>query len=161
MSSNILTQAILKELFHYDPETGLFIWIKARKKVTVGNVAGFHDERGYIRICINQKWHRAHRLAFMHMTGSVPREIDHINHIKDDNRWVNLRAANRIINNRNSSLRKDNKSGVVGVSRQRRGKPWRVEIASKYIGCFDNIDDAIKAREDANIKYGFHENHGR
>ena len=84
---NQLTQERLKELLHYDPETGYFTWkISPNNAVKVGSVAGT-SMNNYIRIIIDHKAYLAHRLAFLYMEGYFPEhEVDHINRIRDDNR---------------------------------------------------------------------------
>ena len=105
-----------------------------------------------------------HRLAFLYMTGSIPKEVDHINHVKPDNRWKNLRAANRIINGRNRSMHCDNTSGVTGVYWHKKKGKWqagiRVNDKRIYLGVFKHLEDATAARKTAEARYGFHPNHG-
>ncbi|SRR6266446_2339189 len=85
----ILTQERLKELLHYDPETGVFSWILKRPAY------GGNKKRGHEYVLINDvdgRDYRAARLAHLYMTGEWPKhKMDHINRIKDDNRWENLR----------------------------------------------------------------------
>ena len=86
----MISQGELKEVLEYNPDTGVFIWRKPNgNRVKVGNVAGNKSVNGYIRIKIKKEY-LAHRLAYLYMIGNFPEnDIDHINHIKDDNRWVN------------------------------------------------------------------------
>lgn len=89
-----LTQEVLKSLLYYDPETGIFVWLVTRQRSPAGKEAGGYDEKGYRRICVNGTKVRAHRLAWLYMTGEWPEDqLDHINGLKDDNRFVNLREA--------------------------------------------------------------------
>ena len=165
----MLTQEYVKKLFIYDPETGLFIRLTmSSKAVKIGEIAGYHVKssgKTYVSIGIGGIYYKAHRLAFLYMNGSLP--IDHVDHINGngtDNRWCNLREVNRTINNQNARKRIDNKSGITGVSWETRDNHWRVEINVNrkkiVLGYFDNIFDAACARKNANIKYGFHKNHG-
>lgn len=82
--------------------------------------------------------------------------IDHINGNTLDNRRKNLRICTNSANLRNGSIRVNNTSGKTGVSKARSGK-WVAEIKVKYkkkfLGTFEEIDDAIKAREKAEKKY--------
>jgi len=115
---------------------------------------------------------KAHRLAWLYMTGKWPeKDIDHINHNPTDNRWENLRPINDKENSKNKKLQPNNKSGFNGVHFQeynRNDKTYRYWIAQIglnneiiYLGSFKNKEGAIQARKEANIKYGFHENHGK
>ncbi len=113
-----LTQDRLKELLYYDPETGLFTWlISPSIRVKAGDKAGCDYGRGYISIFIDKKKYSAHRLAFLYITGKFPVDMtDHKNGIKNDNRWDNLREANRSINSQNMRKpTKNNSCGFLGV----------------------------------------------
>jgi len=161
MSKQILTQARLKELLHYNPDTGVFTWRVNISNVKVGSVAGCNDN-GYVAFRIDGKKYRAHRMAWLYMEGRIPKEVDHDNRDKSNNRWDNLNAADSLANSRNMSVRKDNKSGRTGV--YQRGDRWiaeiRVDRKQIYLGIFSNKDAAICRRKEAEIQYGFHDNHG-
>ena len=164
MAKEIITQKRLKEVLHYDSETGVFTWLVS-SCVKIGNVAGTTNSNGYIIICIDRKQYRAHRLAWLYVHGDFPDEdTDHINHIRGDNRINNIRCVSRQCNMRNASMKSNNKSGIVGVSWHKGACKWvasiRAEGHSIHLGTFDDIGDAEQARKDAGIKYGFHENHG-
>lgn len=83
--------------------------------------------------------------------------VDHINHNSLDNRRKNLRICTYQQNNMNVSVSKRNKSGVVGVSFHKASKKWaaRIKLNKKdiWLGSFEFIEDAIKARREAEIKY--------
>lgn len=159
-----MTQSELKTQLNYNPETGDLTWLASRPGVKVGTVAGSPDKYGYIVIGLKRKKYKAHRLAFLYMTGEVPAQCDHINHEKTDNRWINLRHATSSINQKNKSMRHDNKSGFTGVIWNKASKKWLAQIAVDgryiYLGLFAEIEDAIAARKQANIKHNFHANHG-
>ena len=136
------------------------------KKVKVGDVAGWKDELGYVYVRVNGKLIPAHRIIWEMHYGKIPEgmEIDHINHITDDNRIENLRLVTRKDNCKNVSMSKSNKSGVVGVSWCKRTCKWfasiRVDRKEKFLGRYDKIEDAAAARKAAELKYNFHKNHG-
>lgn len=111
-----LTQAFLKSVLHYDCDTGLFVWRENRGRIKALSHAG-GDSRGYTRIRVNYGWYRAHRLAWLYMTGNFPDcAIDHINGTRDDNRWSNLRLATGSVNQQNRhSAASNSKSGFLGV----------------------------------------------
>jgi len=90
------------------------------------------------------------------MTGELPElEIDHINRIRDDNCWTNLRTATRIQNSRNMGKSPRNKSGTTGVYWSKYHQKWTAQILKKHLGFFTDKDEAIKVRKAAELKYGF------
>jgi len=162
----MLTQERLKELMHYDPFTGYFTWLRCRAGKRAGTARKLCGEDSYIQICLEGQLYYAHRLAFLYMEGIFPvNEVDHINHDYTDNRWSNLRLATRRENNKNSSKRRDNQTGVTGVN-WNSGKSLyqaRVHTASnkqQHLGWFRDFFEACCARKAAELKYGYHENHG-
>lgn len=164
MSKSRLTQKRLKELLRYDAETGIFTRLVAAGNAKAGDIAGNLTSYGYIQIMIDCRSYLSHRLAFLYMTGEFPSdECDHTNHIRNDNRWENIREADRTMNMKNVSMASNNTSGYNGVVWYRGRWYARIYVDSKniYLGCFIDISDAVAARKAANIKYGYHENHGR
>lgn len=123
----MVTQDELKDLMHYDPETGVFTWKTASSaRVTAGQIAGSKNEQGYICIRIRRRAYKAHRLAVLYMTGAFPvAQTDHVNGTKCDNRWVNLRPATDAQNKMNVGLKSTNTSGFKGVSWDKANKNWR------------------------------------
>ena len=168
MPAQILTQSRLKELLHYDPVTGIFTWATKRKYVAanIGDVAGGINGDGYIQIKLDTVLHQAHRLAFLYVNGKFPTsQVDHINHVRADNRFNNLRKCTNRENTQNQGVSSNNTSGVTGVSWHVCNNNWNVIIGvnmkSVYVGSYSNFDDAVSARKAAEVKHGFHENHGK
>jgi len=179
MAAPILTQEYLKSILHYDPATGVFTWKQRTRSdfATLrganmwnakysGKVAGWDNGRGYIKIEINSRAFRAHRLAFLYMEGSLPaNDVDHINGAKDDNRWTNLRHVTHGENMRNQRKRANRLSDCMGVSWAKRQCQWvaYIYINSRrvHLGSFDIYDDAVNVRKRAEVTHGFHTNHGR
>lgn len=159
-----LTQQRLKEVLHYDSDSGVFTWAVGRRKAAKGVVAGGFSDRGYLNICVDGVRYRAHRLAWLYMYGVYPKQIDHLNHVRHDNRIINLRETDNTGNSRNQSKPIHNTSGVVGVSLSNRiGKDetrWEVRICGKFLGYFDNFFEAVCKRKSAERQFGFHPNHG-
>lgn len=105
-------------------------------------------------------------LAWLYCFAEFPDgHLDHINHDRSDNRLDNLREVTYLENQRNRTRSKNNTSGTTGVYWSADRNRWRVSISinnkTKHLGSHINKEDAVAAREAANIKYGFHENHGK
>ena len=148
-----ITQSILKGQLEYSESTGDFTWIQSRVGVKKGSKSGHKEKRGYIVITINRKPYFAHRLAWLYIHGYMPKEIDHINRDKSDNRICNLRSVNRSENNFNRNLQCNNESGVQGVSFYKSLNKWKVCINYKYkqlhLGYFKTKEEAIISRKSA------------
>jgi len=146
-----LTQKRLKELLHYDPETGIWTWRVNRRRVKAGDKAGCIDTRGYRLIRINNVLYKSSRLVWLYTKGYWPLgEIDHINKATHDDRKSNLRCVTRLENMRNKSVQFKNLSGVTGVTLMANKNKWRVSISVKgNRRCVTNIKilkEAVKIR---------------
>lgn len=156
----MITQERVRELFDYDPKTGRFFWRVAKaRRVRVGDIAGSIDgSDGYWKLRIDGKFYRAHRIVWLLMTGKLPdNQIDHINCVRRDNRFVNLRHATLAQNCRNAVKRRDNSSGAKGVYYYKPIRRWRARIqvdgVVKSLGYFDCLLDAELAYSAAAMKY--------
>jgi len=121
---------------------------------------------GYKQGCIFNKKYLAHRVIYAMCHGDWPaNQIDHIDGDPSNNRIENLRDVSHAENQRNMRAPTNNTSGTVGVHWSERDQTWgaQIEINRRkiHLGCFTKKDDALLARANANIKYDFHENHGR
>lgn len=155
-------------MLHYDPDTGIFTWLIAPcHSVKASDIAGSLSNAGYIVICVNRRTFPAHRLAFLYMTGEMPaKDTDHVNGVRSDNRWCNIRAVSRLENARNQKKYNTNTSGVVGVSWHKATQKWTAWINNNNkkqysIGYFADWFDAVAARKSAEARLGYHSNHGR
>lgn len=163
MARNLATKPLpsashLREILAYDQDTGELRWRSGKAGWTkAGRMAGYVDHRGYINVCIGGLTYRAHRLIWAIVTGNDPGHlhIDHINRNTGDNRFSNLRIVPQSLNLQNTSIRKDNSSGFVGVGYSKKDKKWlaRLKVGGKFVLCerFDSKDKAIAAREAAAI----------
>lgn len=143
------TQERLKELLHFEPGTGHFTWLVSRNSnnAIVGSLAGSVNGRGYIQIRIDGVRRYAHRLAFVYMMGELPpKDVDHLNRNRADNRWANLRPASRRENEGNKGLRGDNTSRHRGVTWDKQAGKWRARGTRDgrriHLGRFENIEEA-------------------
>lgn len=125
-----LSQERLHELLDYDPETGVFKWAKSRPGVRQGATAGSVSKKlGYIVIGVDRENYFAHRLAWLWMTGSFPsEEIDHRDGVRTNNRFSNLRSANKSENAQNRKQMVSNKSGLTGVCWDSVNLKWLAQI---------------------------------
>lgn len=147
-----LTQARLKELLSYNPDTGIIIRLKRTSmNQKVGQVVGYVSRRKYLCAMIDGKTYQLHWLAWMLHYGEFPKlEIDHINGNATDNRIANLRDVNRKTNMQNEvKARKNSTSGYLGVRWRKDRNKWiatiRVDGKAKKLGSFDNKEDAYQS----------------
>lgn len=171
---------LLREAIEYDRATGDLTW-KHRPR------SHFHNDKTWCRFnsvyagkpalaSVNCRGYKtgafmsvrllAHRVAWALEKDAWPdAEIDHINGDRADNRWDNLRNVSAQTNMKNTPLRVTTTSGHVGISWHKQRRKWQANIGAGreyfYLGVFADINDAIAARKAAEVKYGFHPNHGR
>lgn len=122
----MITAERLRELFRYDPTTGVFVRLKSRGAAKGGAPSGCLSPIGYLQIRIDGKLYYAHRLAWLYVHGVWPADmIDHADGRKINNRIANLREATNQQNLRNMArLRSDNTSGFKGVYWDKRRETW-------------------------------------
>lgn len=139
----------LRSILSYDPKSGAFTWLSAKgKRVAAGALAGSMNEDGYVIIRIDGRNYRAHRLAWLYMTGRWPAcLVDHRNRRRSDNRWHNLRAATYGQNCTNRSPRW-NRTGYTGVKLAKDGKRFEAYIRSRgKMRSLGGFSSAIEAHE--------------
>ena len=158
----------LIEYLYYNKDTGEFKWIKSPSKYKPfkGRQAGTLSNKGKYKVIrfkgIN---YLCHRLAWYFIYRYTPENIDHINGNGLDNRIINLRDVAIIDNAKNTKIRIDNTSGVVGVRFNKLTNKYEAYISHNkkkiHLGLFNTIEEAVIARDMASIEYGYHENHGK
>lgn len=154
-----LTQSELKKYLHYDPITGLFTRIRSTtNNVKVGDICSHKCDKGYLRFRVNKVLYRAHRLAWLYMTGEMPKNfIDHINGDRSDNRFCNLREVTNAENAQNRRIQqKGGKSGLLGVSFDKKTKKYRSRITvdgkTINLGFFETPQEAHSVYLDSKRK---------
>ncbi len=130
-----LTQERVRELFDYDPETGIVtrrVSVAGKGPTRAGDEVGFLNDSGYLMISYQGRRYRLHRIIWMLIWGYFPEhEIDHINRVRTDNRLCNLREVTRACNSLNSSVQKRSSNGVTGVAWDRSRKKWMSYIRTE------------------------------
>lgn len=179
----MITQEYLRECFDYDPDSGVVTWKqrplshfsnenrhKGWNTQYAGKVVGYvrkfkRSKTSYLSVKLMRKDYLLHRLIYLMVYGVEPEIIDHADGDGLNNAINNIRNVDRKTNNRNMPLNSKNKSGFIGVSWASREGKWKSQIRYKgrqvHLGYFEEIDDAIAARQLAEKEHGFHENHGR
>lgn len=156
--------------FRYDQSTGKLYWklSKSKSRFPKGSEAGYLDKSsGYVCVTLDGKIYRSHRIIWEMFNGPIPKgmQIDHVNHIRCDNRLVNLRLVTQEENRKNISRQKNNTSGITGVYWDKSRGKWHVQIKlngkTRGLGRFDDFFEACCARKSAERFLGFHPNHGR
>ena len=160
----------VSETFTYDRGSGVLYWRKRnrntiRHKYVAGSSKGATD--GYRRVGIKGKIYQEHRIIMVLCFGHIPEnaEIDHINHVRDDNRLDNLRFVTQGENLKNQSVSSKSTTGVTGVyfskSRNKFVAQIKVNRQVHYLGIYSTLEEAAAARAEANLKFNFHANHGK
>ncbi len=152
-----LTAEELRKLLSYDAETGVFTrrvdcgGIGGR----AGSVAGTMNDQGYVLVSVKSHQYRAHRLAWLYVTGQWPTgEIDHKNADRSDNRWENLRDVSTTVNAQNKRrAQRNSKTGLLGACWAMRDKTFiaRIKVDGRYrsLGSFESAEQAHAAYVEA------------
>lgn len=157
------------KLFRYDYETGVLYWRwRVNNRVPKTLEAGAQNKSsGYLSVQVHGRLYQVHRVVMLMCYGFYGEglDVDHINHVRNDNRLFNLRFVTRSENNKNQSLSSKNTTGVTGVYFYKRLQKYRAQIRVNqkaiYLGMFDTLEEAAAARAEANLKFNFHNNHGK
>lgn len=178
------SRSLLEQLLRYETETGLLFWLErdvsmfedgewnpAHRKASMWNAKnagkealGYIGAYGYKAGGLLGVSYVTHRVIWKLVTGEEPDFIDHINGSRSDNRWSNLRSVTKRENARNQKLRQ-NVSGICGVSWHKGVGKWCARIRDDerevHLGFFDDISLAAETRRAAEVRLGYHENHGK
>ncbi len=168
MSDKMLTAERLRQLLSYDAETGLFRWRTRRSRLAVaGSVAGtIHKNGDYrcIQIKIDGRHYKAHRLAWLYVTGEWPIvDVDHRDGSPLNNRLRNLRVATKSHNQQNRARsQRNSKTGVKGVSPVNSAAGYarpmyaaHIQVSGKrmFLGAYPTVEEAAAAYQSAESEY--------
>lgn len=146
-----LTAERLRELYSYDPSTGVFTRRCSWNRHKAGPVQTKGDGRGYLRLYIDGQRYRQHRLAYLYVHGEWPPSLlDHKNGETANNVISNLRPADVQLNAENrTACNKNNKLRILGVSPKTRKDGsliYRSQICAKgkviALGEFKSAEEA-------------------
>ena len=161
----ILTKEKLLGYLHHR-DSGQFTWKVTRNhKARAGDFAGTLHPNGAIVICVEGRFYKAHRLAWLYHHGELPAmQVDHINRNRQDNRIENLRLVTNSQNSMNKGRHPNNKSGIKGVFWESRKQRWKAEVWKEnkshfggYFKCKDEAAHAARAlRERLHGDYAVH-----
>ena len=173
MNKDLPSPELLRKLLRYEPDTGKLFWRHRPEGPNNWNARFSNKEaftafncNGYKIGSVRSKPQLAHRVIWTIVHGVWPvGDVDHINGLRTDNRLINLRNVSKSINQRNAKMKSSNTSGHNGVHWYARAGKWKAEItldwSKKHLGYFDDIADAIAARNAAEAGHGFTERHGQ
>ena len=136
----------IRELFCYDPTSGILTRRISVSNAKAGSVAGSRGGE-YLTVSIDGSTYRVHRVVFVWMTGAWPPiDIDHRDLDKFNNRWLNLRPSNKTETQANQTCRKNNAAGTKGVYWNIAKKKWVAQLRKEgqrfHLGYFDEIEVA-------------------
>lgn len=148
-ADSTLTQARLKELMHYDPDTGVFVRIAKARGAKVGKSSWADNGHGHIRMTVDGVQYVAHRLAWFYVHGVWPiKFLDHINGNRQDNRICNLRECDDELNQQNRHAAPSHSSTrLIGATPHQGRFRAQIRVKKKLIrlGCFDTAEEAHAA----------------
>lgn len=154
---------LLHSLLIYDEETGLLYRKSNNKLASRAYKAG--GNKFYYCINLNGVRYYAHRIVWkMLYNEEPPEQIDHDDGNGLNNVRSNLLNSDKLKNNHNKRKYNTNKSGHCGINWSASNQKWKATIGidgiAKHLGYFDDIEEAIKVRENEELKYNFSKNHG-
>lgn len=131
-------------------------WFDLEDYDKIKNYCWYKNNQGYL-ISFDYNSNKKIRLHRLIMNPTSDQIIDHINHNTIDNRKSNLRIVTYSQNLMNKSLVSSNTSGITGVSWYEKRNKWKSYITinkkQKFLGYFDNFEDAVRTRKEAEVKY--------
>lgn len=144
----------LHEYFKYDKETGNLFWkISSNNRVKAGDLITCQNAFGYLLVALKYNQYLVHRIIWKMVTSEEPPyELDHKDCNTLNNKFDNLRPADRLTNLCNTRKHRRNINGVKGVTWDKKSKAWNARICVNYnrinLGYFATLEEAAKVRKD-------------
>ncbi len=171
------SQDFLRSVLRYDRMTGRLFWRQRPISMFRGEgwqrrwndryadkLAGSLNPDGYLYIRLGGESYAAHRVIWKMVKGfDPPADIDHKDGNRTRNMIGNMRCCSRKQNCKNQGMRKNNRTGVMGVSMQD-GKfraQGQVRGRNTHLGLFSTLEEAASCRANHERRMKFHSNHGR
>ena len=152
------------EWFEY--KDGDLYWKKVTtNRVKIGSKVGSKHNAGYLQTALLGKPYLLHRIIFSMQNGYIPKEIDHIDGNRQNNKIENLREVTRSENNWNQKLSIKNTSGIKGVNWNKKTKKWsaRLKILGKVKTFGEYFDKEVAKFIVETMRHKYHKeftNHG-
>ena len=146
MSNKLLS--LLKELAAYDEVHGGFTIIVQTHHLRkpVGSKLGFITNKGYLYTRLNKETYPIHHLVWLWHKGYLPKQLDHIDKNKLNNRICNLREASNTLNQLNKGVQRNNILGLENIRELPSGR-YQVRLYEMTVGTFNSITEAILVRD--------------
>lgn len=123
--SSDLTAERLREVLHYDPESGIVTRLSSK----MGKPPKPKKKNRYVSFVVDGVTYQVHALIWLYMTGAWPVAlIDHKDMDRRNNCWNNLRLATKSQNGANASKKKSNKSGFKNVFKEAWSGRWKASL---------------------------------
>lgn len=140
-----ITAELLRELYQYDTSTGVMS--------KDGEPLGSMSQKGYLQTRLKGVHYKLHRLVWLYVTGSEPDGVvDHINGIKTDNRFENLRVCSSGENLQNQR-RPQGTNRLIGACWHKASGLWQSQIKvnkkQHHLGYFKTEEEAHQAYVEA------------
>lgn len=163
-----LTIEMLEKVLKYDALTGHLTWLSksCNKRIVIGSRAGsLHKASGYRHITVFGTTYGEHIICyFMHHRKWPEGQVDHDDHVRDNNRANNLKDVTFLANMRNRKAVEKTITGHQGVWYCKRRQRYVAEITMNrkkvWQRTFTSASEAATVRAEKLIELGFHENHG-
>ena len=149
----------VKDYLEYNSDTGILTWIKSPvSNIPIGRAITRKNKQGYNIVNLHGVTYYVHRVGwYLHTNSQPPEFIDHINRVKTDNYFSNLREATRSQNQHNTGIQCNNSSGYKGVYWKKGINKWVARImlnnVSMHLGCFSTPEEAYEVYVSASKKF--------